>query len=293
MEIRWMKAFLAVAEELHYGRAAERLHIAQPAVSQQVVKLEQSLKVRLFERDSHGVRLTDAGRAFLEPCRQALGSIVNAGLQARNAGTGEYGKVRFGFNAAFNTDDLLLVTGAVSARYPNLDLELDTTRSNAEQLARLKGGALDVALVSGPVKGLDLSWRSFRPSFLGVILRADHPLAAQEQVPITALKDEQFLLVGGNEGWTLRGLVVDACEEAGFRPKEIGTSGDGLTTMALAVAGVGVCFAGSRSTNMVPPAAVFRPLAERIEIPRALVWHESSRTAAIDNVLRVAEGVLD
>ena len=96
MELRWLTAFVTVAEELNYRRAAEQLHVAQPAISQQIKNLEKDLGVRLFDRNNRSVQLTDAGDAFLAPCRSALRALENAGLSARNAGTGEFGKIRLG-----------------------------------------------------------------------------------------------------------------------------------------------------------------------------------------------------
>ncbi len=118
MELRWLAAFIAVAEELNYRRAAERLFVAQPAISQQIMNLEKDLGVRLFDRNNRSVRLTDAGEAFLTPCRQALTVIENAGLLARNAGTGEYGRIRVGFNAGFTTDHLVTLVRRPSAGSP-------------------------------------------------------------------------------------------------------------------------------------------------------------------------------
>ena len=101
MQLRWLTAFVTVAEELNYRRAVERLHVAQPAISQQIMNLQRDLGVKLFDRNNRSVQLTDAGDAFLAPCRSALSALENAGLSARNAGTGEYGKIRLGFNAGF------------------------------------------------------------------------------------------------------------------------------------------------------------------------------------------------
>ena len=111
MELRWLTAFVMVAEELNYRRAAERLHVAQPAISQQIMNLEKDLGVRLFDRNNRSVQLTDAGDAFLAPCRSALRALENAGLSARNAGTGEFGKIRLGFNAGFSPGPRICTEG--------------------------------------------------------------------------------------------------------------------------------------------------------------------------------------
>ena len=106
----------------------QRLFVAQPAVSQQIMNLEKDLGVRLFDRNKRSVKLTDAGAAFLGPCREALGAVENAGLLARNAGTGEYGKIRVGFNAGFATDHLVALVQVLRREHPHLELEIDNSR---------------------------------------------------------------------------------------------------------------------------------------------------------------------
>ena len=153
MELRWLTAFVAVAEELNYRRAAERLFVAQPAISQQIMNLEKDLGVRLFDRNNRSVRLTDAGEAFLTPCRQALTVIENAGLLARNAGTGEYGRIRIGFNAGFTTDHLVTLVEVLRRDHPNLELTMDTSRRTPDILKMIRDEELDIGLVGGPANG--------------------------------------------------------------------------------------------------------------------------------------------
>ena len=159
MELRWLTAFVTVAEELNYRRAAARLHVAQPAISQQIMNLEKDLGVRLFDRNNRSVQLTDAGDAFLAPCRAALSALDNAGLSARNAGTGEYGKIRLGFNAGFTTDHLVTLVQVLRREHPHLELTIDTSRRTPDILTMLRDQELDVGLVGGPAKGPGLERR--------------------------------------------------------------------------------------------------------------------------------------
>src|SRR6478609_2403299 len=177
LELRWMRAFVAVAEELSYRRAAERLLIAQPAVSQQIASLEKDLGVRLFDRNNRRVRLTDAGATFLIPCRAALRSVETAGLLAQNSGTGEHGKIRVGFNAGFTADHLVALTKGLRDAYPHIELVIDTSRRTPEILSLINDDALDVGLVGGPVKVPGVSKRVISKSQLCVILPEEHPLA--------------------------------------------------------------------------------------------------------------------
>src|SRR5687768_10807295 len=199
-----MKTFIAVAEELHFGRAAQQLHIAQPAVSQQILNLEKYLGIQLFERNKRTVRLTDAGEAFLEPCRESLRSIDAASNQARNAGTGEFGRIRIGFSGGFASDHLVALVRSINRAYPHIELVIDSSRRNPEVIRMVEKQDLDIGLVGGPVKGECLNWRTLWAGQLGVLLPTDHPLAHLTKVPTLALKKEPLVLIAPAPGWTVR-----------------------------------------------------------------------------------------
>jgi DNA-binding transcriptional LysR family regulator len=167
-----------VAEELSYRRAAARLLVAQPAVSQQIMNLEKDLGVRLFDRNNRSVKLTDAGTAFLGPCRAALGAVENAGLLARNAGTGEYGRIRVGFNAGFATDHLVALVQVLRRDHPHLELEIDNSRTTPDVLKLLRADRLDIGLVGGPATAPGLEQRRISETRLGVLAVNGHPFAA-------------------------------------------------------------------------------------------------------------------
>ena len=289
MELRWLTAFTAVAEELNYRRAAERLHVAQPAVSQQIMSLEKDLGVRLFDRNNRSVRLTDAGQAFLAPCRQALTAVENAGLQARNSGTGEYGKIRIGFNAGFATDHLVSLVRALRRDHPNLELTIDTSRRTPAILKLLRDEELEVGLVGGPVKGPVLSTLRISKTRLGVVLPDSHPLAARESVPARLLADEHLILLPSAPGWSIRRMVDDALDGAGVSPREVTTVADGMTMLAFVSAGIGVGFGSLNTAEMTPRNLTLIPLAEGPQVPTSLVWKSSNDTPALRTVIAAAE----
>src|SRR6478735_7914836 len=166
-----MKAFMAVSAEASFSRAAQRLHLAQPAVTAQIQNLEKYLGVRLFERDNRGVRLTDAGAAFLEPCRAALHAVEAAALQAQNGGTGEHGRIRIGFNVGFSIDPLVPLTRAVRTRYPHLEFQ-----------------------VGAPALGRGLAQLLLGVAQLCVVVPEDHRLAGLPEVSAVELRDDPFVL---------------------------------------------------------------------------------------------------
>jgi DNA-binding transcriptional LysR family regulator len=284
-----LAAFVAVAEELNYRRAAERLFVAQPAISQQIMNLEKDLGVRLFDRNNRSVRLTDAGEAFLTPCRQALTVIENAGLLARNAGTGEYGRIRIGFNAGFTTDHLVALFGVLRRDHPNLELTMDTSRRTPDILKMIRNEELDIGLVGGPANGPGLEQIRISSTRLGVVLRESHLLARSTEVPVEALADEHLVLLESLPGWSIRSLVESALERAGVTPLEITTVADGMTMLAFVAAGIGVGFASLNTDALTPRNLGLVPLAGETEVTTSLVWKTSNDTPALRTVIKAAQ----
>ncbi|WP_051483220.1 LysR family transcriptional regulator [Arthrobacter sp. 31Y] len=283
-----MRTFLVVAEELNFGRAATRLHIAQPAVSQQIMSLEKSLGVKLFERNTRSVSLTDAGLAFLQPCRDAVTAIESAGLEAKNAGTGEFGRIRVGFNAGFAADALSTLFRSLRGQLPRLQLEVDSSRTNVQVMERISSKELDIGLVGGPVHSRDLEHLVLGYIRLGVQLPRDHPMIDRSEIRMRDLAKEPFILIAPTDGPSIRSHVLEMCAEAGFQPRIAAEVGDGLTVMTLIGAGVGVGFSSSGSTALKPAGLEVRPIAEAAPVPCALVWKKGSASPALRNVLRVA-----
>lgn len=288
MELRWLAAFIAVAEELNYRRAAERLYVAQPAISQQIMNLEKDLGVRLFDRNNRSVRLTDAGAAFLTPCRQALTVIENAGLLARNAGTGEYGRIRIGFNAGFTTDHLVTLVGAVRRDHPNLELIMDTSRRTPDILKMIRDEELDLGLVGGPALRPGLEQLRISTTRLGVVLPETHQFGRSAAVPVEALADEHLVLLESAPGWSIRSLVEGALERAGVTPLEITTVADGMTMLAFVAAGIGLGFASMNTAALTPRDLALVPLAGETDITTSLVWKSSNDTPALRTVIGAA-----
>ncbi|WP_160097275.1 LysR family transcriptional regulator [Rhodococcus sp. T7] len=287
MQINWMYAFVAVAEELHFGRAARRLNIAQPAVSQQIQNLEKFLGARLFDRDKRSVRLTDAGEAYLQPCRQALWSIDNAAQQARNAGTGEYGRLRLGYNAGFAHDHFVDLVRAVNDEYPHLELEIDASRPNAELLGLVEEGALDLAVLGGPVSGTRLARQVVASVRLGVLLHAGHPLAKESTISMDRLREETFVLMRPAPGRTVRQMVEELCDVAGFRPRRIIEVKDALTILTFIVAEIGVGFGIHPARTTTPASTSHIPIDESRPTDISVVWRKGAETPASRNVLEL------
>lgn len=218
MELRHLSAFVAVAEELHFGRAAKRLQMAQPPLSQQIRQLEKELGVQLFERNTRSVRLTSAGESFLQPVRTVLDDLDTAVRAAKAAGRGEYGRVTIGFAGASSHETLPHLTRAVRAAHPALELVMRGQTYANVALDRVADGSLDLGFVRLPVTQPGVAYRVIDEEELVCALPFDHRLARLESVPIDVLAEEPFVSFPANTGSTVRDAMVGACEAAGFNP---------------------------------------------------------------------------
>jgi DNA-binding transcriptional LysR family regulator len=292
MELRWLAAFSAVAEELNFRRAAEKLYVAQPAVSQQIMSLERELGVKLFERTKRSVRLTDAGAAFLEPSRQVLAGVESAGRLARNAGTGEYGTIRIGFNAGFTTDDLVTLVQVIRRDHPHLELVFDSTRTTTEILKSLDEDRLDIALVGGPVTGKQLRRREIGQVKLAVLLSDSHPLSARDAIDVGQLAGENLILVDAQPGWSIRRLVQDALDRGGVTPAAVTIVADATTMIAFVAAGIGIGFASLNTATLTPRNLTLITLDNVEATPISAVWKEANESPALNTVIAAIDRYL-
>ncbi|WUW20824.1 LysR family transcriptional regulator [Streptomyces sp. NBC_01463] len=293
MELRHLSAFVAVAEELHFGRAAKRLQMAQPPLSQQIRQLEKELGVQLFERNTRSVRMTSAGESFLQPVRTVLDDLDTAVRAAKAAGRGEYGRVSIGFAGASSHETLPLLTRAVRAAHPAIELVMTGQTYANVALARVADGSMDLGFVRLPVTQPGVSHRVIDEEELVCALPSDHPLATRESVPIEVLAGEPFVSFPANTGSTVRDAMVGACEAAGFNPRVVQEAPDSYTILALVAAGVGVTLTVTSVQHIQQNGLVYRPLVgPPIRRQAALAWRADNPSAALRAVLAVAEDAL-
>ncbi|MFI5479849.1 LysR family transcriptional regulator [Streptomyces rubiginosohelvolus] len=293
MELRHLNAFLAVAEELHFGRAAKRLQMAQPPLSQQIRQLEKELGVQLFHRNTRSVRLTSTGESFLEPVRTVLDDLDTAVRAARSAGIGEYGRVTIGFAGASSHETLPRLTRAVRAAHPGLELVMTGQTYANTALSRVADGSLDLGFVRLPVTRPGVAHRVIDEEELVCALPSDHPLARRETVPLDVLAGEPFVSFPANSGSTVRDAMTEACESAGFTPRIVQEAPDSYTILALVAAGVGVTLTVTSVQHIQQNGLVYRPLAgPTVRLRAALAWRADNPSAALRAVLTVAEEAL-
>lgn len=293
MELRYLKSFIAVAEELHFGRAAERLHMAQPPLSHQIQKLEKELGVQLFERSTRSVRLTSAGESFLGPAREALVGVDVAVRAAKNAGTGKFGRVSVGFAGASSHESLPLLTHAVRQAHPGIELDMRGQTYANVALSRVADGTLDLGFVRLPVTQPGVESRVIMNEELICALPADHKLARRKRIPIEYLAEEPFVSFPPNSGSTVRDATLRRCEGAGFNPRIVQDAPDSYTILALVAAGVGVTLTLTSCQHIQQNGLVYRSLAKPGPLLQsALAWRTDNPSAVLRAVLIVAEEAL-
>lgn len=290
MELRYLAAFVAVAEELHFGRAARRLQMAQPPLSQLIRQLEKELDVQLFERSTRSVRLTSAGETFLEPARRVLDDVDLAKRAARTAGTGEYGRVTIGFGGASSHAALPRLARAVRAAHPGLELVMKVRTYANVVLEGVADGTLDLGFVRMPVDRPGLRTRIIENDRLVCALPTDHPLAGKDEIDLADLAHEPFVSLPANSGSTLRDAMTRTCEETGFTPKVAQEAPDSNTVLALVSAGVGVTLTLKSVEHVCQGGLVYLPLADRtVWLQAALAWRADNPSAALRAVLAIGE----
>ena len=238
MELRHLRYFVAVAEEMNFGRAAERLGMSQPPLSQQVKDLERELGAKLVDRSRRKIRLTHAGGLFLEEARLALSQAEKAARTARRAHRGEIGTLSMGFVGSATYQVLPEALRAFRERYPNVVLELRTMHS-AQQVEAFREGRIQVGFLRPPVD-VFLATRTLVEETLVVALPADHPLAVTRKVVLSELAGEDFVLSPRPSGPAVYDRIVGLCRRAGFSPSVAQESAELQTVAGLVAAGMGV-----------------------------------------------------
>lgn len=277
MELKHLRAFVTLAEELHFGRAAERLGIAQPPLSLQIQALEAGLGVQLFDRNRRHVGLTDAGRLFLPEARATLAQAERARHTAQRAARGELGRLDIGFtgSAPFNTA-MPQIISRFRRQWAELRISLREL-STTEQFRELTDGTLDIGFVRpgqpSEAPGLTLQMVLQEPLF--IVLPADHRLAGREALALAELADQPFILHPRHIGTGLYDKVVGLCAAAGFTPRVTLEAHQMSTIVGLAAAGIGVSIVPEAMRRIQVEGARFIPIADPFATMVLAVAHRS------------------
>ena len=290
-DVRQLRMFLVVARELHFSRAADQLHMSQPALSQQVRALERDLGVELFTRTSRQVALTPAGEALLAAAPRAIYEMDEAVLITRRAASGAIGRLIVGSVRSGLASIVPNLMRAFWAAHPEVRLEVYQMDTSA-QLRALLERRIEVGVVraAGPTQSLTIEPLITEPLVLA--LPADHPLAELSSIDPAHLADEKFVISPRHLGVDFFDIVVAFCRRHGFSPT-INAEGDDVDTqLALVAAGIGVSLQPAFFAGTAPVGVVFRPLAgPSPQVALQLAWR-NDRSPATDAFVRAARQVV-
>ena len=259
VELRHLRYFAAVAEELHFGRAALRLHLAQPPLSQQIRKLEAIVGYSLLERTSRSVTLTAAGRVFLERAQRTLRNVERDMDETRSIGRGEVGSLHIGFVGSAMLTILPAIFRTYRESYPGVRLHLHESFT-AKVIDELQNGTLDAGLLrdGDPVEGL-IATTIYSEPFVAV-LPARHPRARQKSISPAALRGEPFVYYPPSAGTRAFEKPLSLCEDYGFRPQIVQEASNWLTILRLIGSGLGVSIAPACVRRIASPDVVCLPI---------------------------------
>jgi DNA-binding transcriptional LysR family regulator len=239
IELRHLRYFIAVAEELHFGRAARRLGIAQPPLSVQIQRLEAEIGVELFERTSRRVQLTAAGRALLDEGRHVLSGFRSATEAAQRAARGETGSLTVAFAASVMFLSLPRIIRRFRDEFPRVRLELRELPTGPQIIA-LRDGELDIGFLREPPPDDELETETMMKERLLLALSKRHELATRKRLRLADVANEDFVLFPRDLAPGLHAHVLAVCAEAGVHPRIVQTSRELYTTVSLVEAGLGV-----------------------------------------------------
>jgi len=289
MELRHLRSFQVLAEERHFGRAAVRLHIAQPALSQQVKQLERELGTPLFTRTTRRVELTEAGARFAEHARTVLADVARAEDDMALLTSGRAGRVSVGFIGTATYDVLPRVAREVRATLPDVDLELRGELLSPQLVAGLHDRTYDVALLRpDPLNHGDLGLRHLRTERLVAVLPAGHRLAGRRRIALSALADEAFVMHPSGHRSSVHARVLEACEAAGFTPASVLEVGETATLVVFVAAGLGVALVPEPVRSLGLDGVAYVPLADAPTIDLALATRAGDDSPAVRRVAEIA-----
>ena len=289
LELRHLRYFVAVAEELHFGRAARRLNLAQPPLSQQIRKLEDLLGYPLFTRTSRSVRLTVAGEALLERARRTLRNVQRDIDETRSVGRGDVGSLHIGFISSAMLSTLPAVFRSYRAAFPRVQLHLHESFT-AMVMEGLENGTLDAGILrdGDPVEGLEVITILSEP-FVAV-LPATHPLASRKSISPAALRGEPFIYYPRTAGVRAYEKPLTLCEEHGFRPQIVQEASHWLSILCLIGAGLGVSIAPACVRRIATEEVVCLPLrGARAVSNLELAWHAGDTRPIVERFRQIAQ----
>jgi DNA-binding transcriptional LysR family regulator len=292
IDIRQLRYFQAVAEELHFGRAAARLAIAQPALSRQIQQIEQELGTPLLRRTQRRVELLPAGALLLERSRAIQQELARTLSDVRRTGTGELGRLALGFIHSSTYGLLPSIIRRFRQLYPAIELELHEMPITVQHAALLRG-TIDVGLLRVQPAPAELEVVPVLADPFLLAVPASHPLAGRTRVRLRSVADEPFVMFTKSDAPLFHDRVEALCRQAGFAPRVVQHATQIHTVVGLVGAGLGVAVVPASGRNLHPRQVRFVQIADKAEpVHVALAWRRGHETPAMRSFRKVTQDVV-
>lgn len=292
IDLRQLRYFQAVAEDLHFGRAAARLAIAQPALSRQIQQLERELGTPLLRRTQRRVELLPAGALLLERSRAIQQDVARALSDTRRAGAGEFGRLSLGFIHSSSYGLLPAMVGRFRQLYPGIELELHEMPITVQHTALLRG-TIDAGLLRVQPAPAELEVLPVLADPFVLALPARHPLAARQRLRLKSVANEPFVMFPKDGATLFHDRIERMCGQAGIAPEVVQRATQIHTVVGLVGAGLGVAIVPGCARNLHPRNVRFVAIADKAEpVHVALAWRRGHETPAIRSFRRVVQEVV-
>jgi len=292
MELRHLKYFVAVAEDLNFTKAAGKLRLAQPSLTRQIHNLEEEIGVRLLNRSKSQVALTEEGRAFLGDARRILALATESVLAVQRLSRGETGQLNIAYLSNFDFELLPETLKAFRQTLPHVALNLfDMTP--AEQLRALEARKIDVGFVGlrPPPTAAGLEWESIAQLRTVVVLPLKHPLTAKRQVTLADLETMFFVGMSEKTHPGFREWLNTTCQQADFTPRVLQDAEVEPALMTFVAEGLGVTLAREHIKKMPHPGVAFRPLAPPVKSDYCIAWNRHNDSRALQQYIEIVKGL--
>lgn len=286
MELRHLKYFKVVAEELHFGKAANRLNMTQPPLSLQINQLEEEIGVSLFHRTKRSVKLTIEGKAFLDEVEKILENLDEAIETVKMINRGEVGEIIIGFIATVTYNVLPNIIKHYRKEHPGVKVILKQLTSE-EQMLALQNGTIHIAVLSDPAENEEMKYQIIWKEPLVVALPKEHVLAEDETpIELSKLANDLFILTGRKANKNHYDAIINCCYRAGFSPTIVQETNEVSTVLALVAAGIGVALVPSSIQLLLKNEVVYRNITDtEFNSVTALAWNKKNQTPIVDTFI--------
>lgn len=290
MELRHLRYFVAVAEELSFTKAAKKLRLAQPSLTRQVRQLEDEIGVRLLDRANNRVALTEEGRVFLFDSKKLLAMCAESVAAVQRMNPGESAQLKIGYIANDHYGLLPATLGAFRKLYPRVALNLFDMTS-AEQFQALDGRKIDLGFIGlrPALSGHDLLSECVAHDTIRVALPARHPLAKKPKVKLADLAPQFFIEMSAKTYPGAREWLIETCQSAGFAAKILQEADSEPTAIKFVADGLGVAFMSEQITGLPHEGVVFRPLAPPLRRESTIAWRADNPSKPLQDYIQIVK----